>query len=642
MKKTVLLLCFSAFLSATFAQTKDPVIMSIGGQDVSKSEFEYIWNKNNTNNTTDKKSLDEYVDLFVNFKLKVAEAKSQGIDTTKSFITELSGYRRQLVAPYMMDKEAETAMYKEAYDRLKEYVETSHILVMVQQNASPADTLKAYLKAQGIYFRIKNGNDFAKLAQELSDDGSKKDGGYLGYSTGLQYIYPFENVLFNTPVGTVSKPFRTQFGYHIIKVHNRRPAMGLYRAGHILKIVSPNATPEMQAAAKDSIFKIYESLKNGGDFTLYATKHSDDQNAASKNGEYALMYSGKLPYEFENALYQLKVGEYSAPFQTKYGWHIVKALEFQPYPEMEKAREYLSKTITRGDRTQAMSESMVEKLKKEYNYTLNEKNLDPFFKAVETINKSNDSTLLKALNDSENTLFTLNGVVHSQKEFAASLADKNIKQLPMKETYNTFVQGVVMAYEDSQLEKKYPEFGHLMQEYKDGILLFEVSNREVWEKASLDTTGLENYFETNKAKYAWDKPRYKGFIIQCANADVAKKAKKLIKKMPADSIQVTLKRTFNTDSTTLIKVERGLFAKGENPTIDALAYKTGKLEAKAEFPNVFLQGSSLPKGPEVYTDVRGLVISDYQGYLEERWIQSLKDKFKVIVYKDVVNTVNKN
>jgi len=642
MKKTVFLLCFSAFLSATFAQTKDPVIMSIGGQDVSKSEFEYIWNKNNTNNTTDKKSLDEYVDLFVNFKLKVAEAKSQGIDTTKSFITELSGYRRQLVAPYMMDKEAETVMYKEAYDRLKEYVEASHILIMVKPNASPGDTLQAYLKAQGTYFRIKNGDDFSKLAKELSDDGSKKDGGYLGYSTGLQYVYPFENVLFNTPVGTVSKPFRTQFGYHIIKVLNRRPAMGLYRAGHILKIVSPNASPEMQAAAKDSIFKIYDSLKNGGDFTLYATKHSDDQNAASKNGEYGLMYSGKLPYEFENALYKLKVGEYSAPFQTKYGWHIVKALEFQPYPEMEKAREYLSKTITRGDRAQAMSESMVEKLKMEYNYTLNVKSLDPFFKAVETIKKSNDSTLLKALNESENTLFTLNGVEHSQKEFAATLADKDIKQLPMEDTYKSFVQKVVMDYEDSQLETKYPEFGHLMQEYKDGILLFEVSNREVWEKASLDTTGLENYFGANKAKYAWDKPHYKGFIIQCANADVAKKAKKLIKKMPADSIIVTLKRSFNTDTTTLIKIERGLFAKGENPTIDALAYKTGKLETKPEFPNVFLQGYSLPKGPEVYTDVRGLVISDYQGYLEERWIQSLKDKFKVIVYKDVVNTVNKN
>ena len=280
MKKSVLLFCFSACLSACFSQVKDPIIMNIGGRDVTKSEFEYIWKKNNTNNVQDNKSLDEYVNLFINFKLKVAEAKAQGIDTTKSFINELSGYRRQLIAPFLTDKDADEAVIKEAYERGKEYVEASHILVKLAPGAAPEDTLKAYQKIMNVYKRAIKGEDFAKLAKENSDDLENKDkGGYLGYTTGSHYVYPFENAMFSTPVGKISKPFRTQFGYHITKVLNRIPAKGQYRSAHIMKRVLPDATPLDKAAAKDSIFKIYNALKNGGSFQKYATEQSDDQAA---------------------------------------------------------------------------------------------------------------------------------------------------------------------------------------------------------------------------------------------------------------------------------------------------------------------------------------------------------------------------
>ena len=641
MKKTALLFCFTAYLSLCLAQVKDPVIMNIGGKDVTKSEFEYIWNKNNTNNTADKKSLDEYLDLFINFKLKVAEAKVQGIDTTKSFKTELNGYRRQLTAPYMIDKVAEEAMYKEAYDRIKQLNEVSHIVIGLAANATPADTLKAYQKAMLIYGRAIKGEDFAKLAKENSDNSTKNEGGYLGTLSGLNLYYPFENAIFNTPVGKISKPFRTQDGYHIIKVHSRRPAGGMYSAGHILKIVAPEATPEVKAAAKDSIFKIYNAIKNGGDFQLFATKNSDDQNAAAHKGEYTSLLCGSLPYVFEEAVFKLKPGEISEPFQSKFGWHIVKAIDFQPYPDMEKMHDVLSKSINKNDRAQVLKTSFVEKLKKEYNYTENKKNLEAFTQAFDAIQHSGDSTLLKTLSTSNEPLFTLNRTAFTQKQFAAPLLHRGTKNFNLNESYNAFVQQAVMSYEDTQLEQKYPEFGHLMQEYSDGILLFEVSNREVWDKASIDTTGLKTFFNANKTKYAWDKPHYKGFIIQCANEDIAKQAKKMIKKMPEDSIIVTLKRTFNTDSTTLIKVDMGLYAQGENSTIDFLAYKIGKLEPKSDFPVVFLKGRSI-KAPESYLDVRGMVISDYQNDLEQKWIETLKGKFKVIVYKDVVNTVNKN
>ena len=634
---------FSAFLSVCLAQNNDPVLMNIAGKDVTKSEFEYIWNKNNSNTTPDMKSLAEYVDLFINFKLKVAEAESQGIDTTQAFITELSGYRKQLITPYLTDKDAEEAMIKLCYDRLRQYTEVSHILLAVQPGASPEDTLKIYQKALALYKRALKGEDFAKLARENSDDGSKEDGGYLGYATGLRYVFPFENVAYNTPIGKIAAPIRSQFGYHIIKVLNRLDAGGKYRSAHIMKAVQPTATPEEKAAAKDSIFKIYKALQAGGDFTKFATTQSDDRGAAERGGEYGLMFCGSLPYEYESNVYKLKVGEFSAPFQSKYGWHIVKALEFQPYPPLAEMRNDITGFIAQDEvRTQVAKKSFIERVKKDYGFTLNKESFDQFVKAYDLARLKGDSSLVKGLSESMNPLFVLNGRNFSQKGFALAIAKKADAANNLTTAFDNYVGELALAYEDKNLEKKYPEFGHLMQEYRDGILLFEVSNREVWDKASQDTKGLEKYFKDSVAKYNWDKPHYKGFVISCANKDIAAKAKKMIKKMASDSISIVLKRTFNTDTTSVIKVEQGLFTQGENANVDFLAFKKTQPELDKKYPVAFLSGKVLAKGPESYTDVRGLVISDYQNFLEESWIKSLRAKYKVIVNKEVLNTVNKN
>lgn len=643
MKKVVTLMFFSAFLTICLAQKNDPILMNVGGKDVTKSEFEYIWNKNNSNATPDMKTLDEYVDLFVNFKLKVAEAEAQGIDTTQAFITELSGYRKQLITPYLTDKDAEEAMIKLCYDRLRQYTEVSHILLAVQPGATPEDTLKQYQKALDLYKRALKGEDFAKLARENSDDGSKEDGGYLGYATGLRYVFPFENAAYNTPIGKISEPIRSQFGYHIIKVLNRMDAGGKYRSAHIMKAVQNTATPEEKAAVKDSIFKIYKALQAGEDFTKFATTQSDDRGAAERGGEYGLMFCGSLPIEYETNVFKLKVGEYSAPFQSKYGWHIVKALEFQPYPSMEEMRNDVTGFIAQDEaRTQVSKKSFIERVKKDYGFTLKKEGFDQFVKAYEAVRTKGDSTLVKALTESMNPLFVLNGKNFSQKGFAQALAKKQDAANNLNEAFDNYVGEIAMAYEDKNLEKKYPEFGHLMQEYRDGILLFEVSNREVWDKASQDTKGLEKYFKDSVTKYNWDKPHYKGFVISCANPAIAAKAKKMIKKLAMDSVSIVLKRTFNTDTTSMVKVEQGLFAVGENANADFLAFKKTKPELDKKYPVVFLSGKVLAKGPESYTDVRGLVISDYQNFLEEQWIKTLRSKFKVIVYKEVLNTVNKN
>ena len=643
MKKVVTLVFFSAFLSVCLAQNNDPILMNIAGKDVTKSEFEYIWNKNNSNASPESKSLDEYVDLFVNFKLKVAEAESQGIDTTQAFITELGGYRKQLITPYLTDKDAEEAMIKLCYDRLRQYTEVSHILLAVQPDATPEDTLKQYQKAWTLYKKALKGEDFAKLAKENSDDGSKEEGGYLGYATGLRYVLPFENAVYNTPIGTIAAPIRSKFGYHIIKVLNRMDAGGKYRSAHIMKAVAPTASPEEKAAAKDSIFKIYNALQAGGDFTKFATTQSDDRGAAERGGEYALMFCGSLPIEYETNVYKLKVGEYSAPFQSKYGWHLVKALEFQPYPSMEEMRTDVTGFIAQDEaRTQVAKKSFIERVKKDFGYTLMKDSYNQFVTGYQQMRSKADSTMVKALAESANPLFVLNGNNFSQKGFAQALAKKQGASNNLNEALDSYVGEIAMSLEDKNLEKKYPDFGHLMQEYRDGILLFEVSNREVWDKASQDSKGLEKYFKDSVSKYNWDKPRYKGFLISCANPVIAAKAKKMVKKLAVDSVSIVLKRTFNTDTTSLVKVEQGLFMVGENAHVDAIAFKKAKPEPDQKYPITFLSGKVLAKGPESYMDVRGLVISDYQNFLEEQWIKTLRSKYKVIVNKEVLNTVNKN
>jgi peptidyl-prolyl cis-trans isomerase SurA len=643
MKRTAFLLYFSVYFVAGFAQVNDPVIMRIGNKDIAKSEFEYSWNKNNTNSVPDKKSLDEYVNLYVNFKLKVAEAEAQGIDTTSAFKDELKGYRRQLIEPYFIDKDEEEALVKEAYDRIKEYVEISNILLKVEHNASPKDTLKVYQNAMNIYQRAVKGENFANLAKQYSEDEvSKKDDGYLGFFTGCNLLYPLENAAYETPVGGISKPVRTQTGYNIVEVHSRRPALGQYNSSHIFKAVSLTASPKEQAAAKDTIFKIYDALKNGGDFKKLAIQRSDERVMASRNGAYGMMLCGSLPIEYEKAVFSLKVGEYSAPFHSKYGWHIVKALEFRPYPSLEKMREKINSVIAGDERAQMSKKSFIEKMKKAYNYTFYPENLEAFLKAFDVFKNSGGSVAFTSLTLPDTPLFTLGGKKFTQNQFFDFMVFRNAYKSDLNELYSAFVTDRVRSYEDTQLDKKYPEFGHLMQEYRDGILLFDVSNKEVWEKASNDTVGLKSFFINNKSNYIWAKPHYRGFVIQCANASVARQAKKIIKKLPADSIVVVLKRTFNTDSTTLIKVDRGLFEQGENADVDALAFKKIKLVPKAGFPEVFIKGYVVGKEPETYTDVYGLVTSDYQNYLETKWLNSLKGKYKVVVYKDVVNTVNKN
>ena len=634
---------FSGF-SSLFAN--DPVLMKINGKPVLKSEFEYIYNKNNSNNSLDKKTLNEYVDLFVNFKLKVEEAKAQGIDTTKSFVSELSGYRSQLTKPYLTDAKVDESVLQEAYNRMKEDVEVSHILIRVQQNASPADTLAAWKKITAIAKRIEK-EDFAKVAKEASEDESaKENNGSIGWISAFRTVYPFETMAYNTKPGTISKPVRTSFGYHIVKVHNRRETLGEVLVAHIMRFTE-QGNDDKNKAAKTSIDSLYNRVKAGDEFGKLANDHSDDKGSASKNGELPWFGSGRMIPEFESAAFALKnIGDVSEPIKSSFGWHIIKLIERRGVASFESMKEDLQSKVKRDERANLGQKSFIAKLKTDYNYSVTPASIKEFADLL--VNKTlADSIYQLEISKLAKPIMSFGGKTLTQNDFANFLkantfTDKVAPSDIVEEKLTAFAEKELLAFEDSQLEKKYDDFRFLMQEYHDGILLFEVSNNEVWEKASKDTEGLEKYFNEHKSDYKWEKPHYKGRVIMCKNENTLKMAKAIVKKSHNDSIDKYLRTRLN-DSIQYVKIEKNLYVQGDNKHVDKMVFKSkAAVEADKDYPFVFVTGRLLKLIPEDYTDVRGLVTADYQEYLEKEWIAKLRAKYPVEIEKQVLETVKQN
>jgi peptidyl-prolyl cis-trans isomerase SurA len=639
-------LAFIALSTGLFAQSNDPVLMTINGKPVLKSEFEYIYNKNNSNNSLDKKTLDEYVDLFINFKLKVEEAKAQGIDTTAAFTNELAGYRSQLTKPYLTDQKVDDQVLQEAYNRMKEDVDVSHILIRLQPNATPADTLKAWQEIQQIEKRLKK-EDFAKVAKEVSQDQSAaQNGGHIGWISAFRTVYPFETMAYNTPVGTISQPVRTAFGYHIVKVHGRRNSLGEILVSHIM-IFTAQGDSVKNKAAKVTIDSIYARIKAGDDFGKLAKDHSMDKGSSVKNGELPWFGTGRMVPEFENAAFALKEkGDISEPILSPYGWHIIKLLDRKGIDTYENSKAEIERKVKRDERANFGLESFTKKLYADYKPVTNNDNLQEIIKLLGT-KQLNDSVFGVEVVKLKKPLLTVVDKIYSQADFGTYLkknnsTDKATAAEMINEKFKSFEDKKLLDYEDSQLEKKYPEFRFLMQEYHDGILLFEVSNREVWDKASKDTAGLANYYKQHKDVYTWEKPHYKGRVIYCKNNETFKAAKSIVAKSNPDSIDKYLRTRLN-DSIQYVKIEKGLYVQGDNKVVDNQIFKTkAKPEPSKDYPFVFVAGKMLNKTPEDYTDVRGLVTADYQDYLEKNWIKDLRAKYPFTVNKDILNTVKKN
>ena len=652
-KKTCLIIGLFFFGMSAMAQNGNDVLLEVGPDKVTVDEFLHIYNKNNQNEGENYNidSLKSYMDLFVNFKLKVVEAKNKGLDTLKSFEQELEGYRSQLAEPYLTDESVENDLIREAYQRKKYDVNAAHILIEVEQDASPEDTLKAYKKAEMIRKNALSGEDFGELAKAYSDDKSVRyNKGDLGWFTVFGMVYPFETAVYDTPVGDISPIVRTRFGYHIIKVKDKRPAKGRIRTAHIMVLKPKGATEDQLKKAREKVEEIEAKLDAGEDFNELAKKYSEDRRSARTGGMLPWFgVGGKMIQEFESAAYQLDtVGQISDLVETSYGYHFIKLVDRDQVGSFEEEKAGIANRISNSARASRSKDVLVEQLKKDYDANVHEKHLK------EVSEKVTDSIFYGTWNPSEalkmdEKIFEFADKSYTQADFGEYLRKYNRKSTPVKkeafvrEKFDDLVSEEILAYEEAHLEEKYPRFKYLLKEYHDGILLFDVTDKMVWTKAVEDTAGLETFYKKHKDEYMWD-TRYEVRKLKTTDKKQAKRIKKMFKKQDEVS-WAEIDSTFNTEEGTDVEKSLwGTFEQGNNQQVtDIVTEHSKKLNRKGELVDsggdMFLYVNKIEPAVKKLSEARGIITADYQNQLEKQWIEALHDKYDITIHDDVLKRI---
>ena len=623
-----------------FAKDKDPVLMTINGKDIRLSEFEYLYNKNNQQQV-EKETLEQYVDRFVLYKQKVADAEAAGIDTTRLFINEFEGYKKDLATPYMAeDTTYKWQMVSEAYERYKKEIDIDHF--MMPLGSTEAETQAMMNRMDSIRNCVMNGEDWETLAQEYSSDPSKqRNHGHYGFVSACMFPYDFENVLYETPVGQVSKPFKTQFGVHMIRVNDMRDRNDVH-AAHILKLFPKNATEEQKAVCKQQIDSIYALLLAGADFAELAKAESQD-GSARRGGDLGWFGRGRMVKPFEDTAFSLNDGDISEPFATQFGYHIVKRIA-HGMPALGDMRDAIEMAISRDNRAALIQERQLNDLKAKYNYAINP-SLDKYLANALAENGKYDSTFVaRSIKDCNLPLFSYGNQQSVPVSALASLLNGKALMTDVQKAKDYILSQVnglaatkLGEHHARELVNVNPEYRNLLNEYRDGMLLFEISNRRVWKAASKDTVGLEQYYALNRDKYKWDEPHFKGIILSAKNDSVLDLVKADVAKFGADTLTEALHNKYGGD----IRMERMVVKRGENNLADYLAFHVGDKPERMGYPEFMILEGGIINQPEEMADVRGAVTSDYQDVLEQRWKAELAQKYPAKINKKVLKQVKK-
>jgi peptidyl-prolyl cis-trans isomerase SurA len=635
-RSSFLLILLSALTALCQAQDlNNRILVTVDGKGVQAGEFMRMYRK--SLEPGKQLNIDEYLDQFIVFKLKVADAVRSGIDTTRAFKKELAGYRDQLAQSYLTDTKAKEKLIQKAYQRSLTEINCWHILISLSPEASPADTLKAWTKATDIRERIVSGEPFEQVARGTSDDQSVKlNGGNLGYFTVFQMIMPFEDAAYSLKKGSVSMPVRTPYGYHIIKVADKRPSKGKILIAHIMKSAPPGTGDKEAKLAAEQINEIYNKLVAGASFKDLAREYSDHKESAAKGGELNWFGAGEIISDFAEAAFAIKdTGKYTKPVRTIYGWHIIKLLNRKAPGTLEESRSYLESKINQSYLNSISKKSFVDNLRKKYNFRVNQVAHDWFVNNTDTLiiqglRKYDRSEM------PEGNIYTFANQRFTTKEFANYIE----KRGSMVVTSDSLVfidssielrsSDHITSYENSVLEEKYPEFRYLMNEFHDGILLFEISGKKVWNKVSEDSAGLRSYYDKNKGKYL-SRPALDGslYILRKAGADKELQAawKKYSKKADSDR---RMTEKFIVKKDTLLSIEKKIWYKGDNPDIDKADWKEGYTPVSTgKYPSILSVRRILEPAPLSLDEVRGEMMKGYQEYLESEWIRQLKVKYSV-------------
>lgn len=618
----------------------DPVLMTVDGQDIKVSEFEYLFKKNNSQQMQPQ-SVAEYADMFVDYKLKVADARRAGIDTTATFLAEFNKFRDELAAPYLRDNTVENELIKEAYSHLGKDVKVSHIMMAVDRQAGNEAAVTAELNR--IRRSILKGEiTFEDAARQYSvDRPTAQKGGEMGWISAGRFPWAFEKAAYDTPKGGISKVIDSGFGVHLVKVEDERPSRGEVHASHILKLTR-DVPPEMLPAQKAAIDSIYEVVASGADFADVATRESQDPGSARRGGDLGWFGSGMMVAEFDSVAFALADGEISKPFATAFGYHIIKRHDHRGVESLDEARNKIMSWMARDGRADEPRQARYRQLADKYGFimmkanamALKQKLIDkgPVCDSLTLVELASDQTPLVKISDKDAVTVAQAYASLDGRQFASSAETA----VAIENAAKDMMDDMIRTRAISELADDNADYRNLINEYRDGIMLFEISNRNVWDRAAKDKDGLEKYFRKNISKYAWDKPRFKSYVIFAASDSVLDVATAYADSLSTDDPEAfvgEMRKHFGK----AIKIERVIAAQGENAITDYLAFGGEKPEAKNQRWSAYraYKGRILDQ-PEEAADVRGAATTDYQSLLEKEWLKSLHKKYKVKINKKVL------
>jgi peptidyl-prolyl cis-trans isomerase SurA len=651
----IILCCTAAFMACNSSKkasvnNKQEVVYAVGGTPTYMDEFSYVFNKNRNivKDTINSQYINDYLNRSVNYKLKLKESYALKMDTNPAYVQELAGYRKTLAKTHLTDNEVTEHLKEEAYERMKWEVKASHILVMCNINAKPEDSLKAYKKIQDIRKQIvQDGKDFAEMAATQSEDPSAvKNKGDLGYFSALQMIYPFEGQAYNTATGEISKVFRTRFGYHILKVNDKRKTAGDIEIAHIFM----NATAQDEIEVQNKMNAIQEKLKSGASFDALVLKHSEDKASKNKGGKIGFVNNySNFPGNFKDICFSLeKDGDFSAPFKTQYGWHIVKRLSLKPMASYKEMDYTLSNKINRDSRSNLSRESVIARIKKENNFKEYKKVKERVMNAFD--NSYLEGNWVNKVENQEEVLISYDLENYSVKDFVDFMVNvqKKVDNVDLNSVlevgYKTFVDVSTLDYEESNLDKTNVEFQNVYREYRDAILVFNISGDKVWNKASEDTAGLREFFNKNRGDYSWEE-RVEAVYFNASSKEIMNRAIEMSKAgMHSDSIL----KVVNKENILNLVIKEGKYENGDDLFVDKVYMRPGYKELKDHYMDlgsieadqyvVILVKKWIAPMPKELNETRGPAITKYQKQLENEWIKELRVKYPVVVKEDVFNT----
>ena len=615
----------------------DDVLFTVNEDPVLASEFLQVYNKNlDLVKDESHKDIDTYLDLFIKYKLKIKEAKALGFDEKPKYLREFNNYKTQLAKNYLTDHKVTEAMVQEAYERVSYDVKVAHILMVIEPLNT--DTTAIYEQMLAFKKRLKN-EDFPELQKEINN-GQTIIAEDLGYFSGFKMVYPFESAAYNTPVGEVSDPFRTQFGFHVLKVYDKRKSRGEVTVGHIM---ITNKQNDSLVNPEERIQEIYKLIQQGEAFESLAIQYSQDQSSAKKGGRLAPFKSGQLSaVEFEDVAFSLKEGEISKPFQTQYGWHIAKLYNKKSMSTFEDLKPSLEQRVIRDSRSKMITDAFVGKLMQMYNVN-NAVDLS-YFESIINEDYYNQTWSLPEDFPADKPFLLIDKKQLTYQDFGRYLVGSqkrvNAQQTPeglVKTYFDTFVSQNVLSYHKENLENVNPEYAQVLAEYRDGLLLFDLMETMVWNAVKEDTVALKNYYEAHKSNYKWPN-RVDAIVASSSDAKYAMAAKKgLENNISIDS----LKASINTGEKQNVMFTSGLLEADHQALPESFQFKVGvsKIRNYNDGYHVIKVNEVVQERTKTFEEAKGNVISDYQQQFETQWLDDLHNKYTVKVDQSVLEKI---